>query len=308
MSRNDTWMPLYIGDYLADTSRLTTEQHGAYLLILMDYWRNGAPPDDDTVLASIAKLSPAQWRKHAPAIRSFFVCEGGLLIQKRADQERAKAGVVSSKRSASGKAGAAKRWGKQDGKSDGNKIANAIANAIPEPWQNDAPSQSQSPIQKEESARNASIAERAPDDEPPETQGHAPTPAGAVCQAMRRAGLQATNPGDPRLLALIEQGATLPEFEGIAAEAVSKGKGWAWVLTVLPARRIEAAAIALPPAQQADPMAWTVSRRGVITRACELGIGPWDESNAAAGTGPSWPEYRAEVIAADAAQRQGIAA
>lgn len=311
MSRNDTWMPLYIGDYLADTSRLTTEQHGAYLLILMDYWRNGAPPDDDTVLASIAKLSPAQWRKHAPAIRALFICEGGLLIQKRADQERSKAGVVSSKRSASGKAGAAKRWGKQDGKSDGNKIANAIANASSEPWQNDAPSQSQSPIQKEESARNASSAERAPDDEPPETQGQTPTPAGAVCQAMRRAGLQATNPGDPRLLALIEQGATLPEFEGIAAEAVSKGKGWAWVLTVLPARRIEAAAIALPPAQkaqQADPMAWASTRRGVTDRAVSLGIGAWDESNAAAGTGPSWPEYRSEVIAADAAQRQGVAA
>src|SRR5271163_2906709 len=96
----DIWMPLYIGDYLADTSRLTTEQHGAYLLLLMDYWRNGPPLDEDEELATITKLSITQWRKHAPKIRSLFQSIDGKLHQKRAEEERQKAGLVSSKRSA----------------------------------------------------------------------------------------------------------------------------------------------------------------------------------------------------------------
>lgn len=149
--KNDTWMPLYIGDYLADTSRLTTEQHGAYLLILMDYWRNGPPLDDDEELATIAKLSPQQWRKHAPKIRALFRSEDGRLVQKRAEQERERAGLISSKRREAGKQGAAKRWGKDDGKPDGKGIANAMANGIAngmaypssEAWQSDRPSQSQ---------------------------------------------------------------------------------------------------------------------------------------------------------------------
>jgi len=57
----DIWMPLYVADYLSATSRLTTEQHGAYLLLLMDYWKNGAPPNNDAVLAQITKLSPDAW-------------------------------------------------------------------------------------------------------------------------------------------------------------------------------------------------------------------------------------------------------
>ena len=150
--KNDTWMPLYIGDYLADTSRLTTEQHGAYLLILMDYWRNGPPLDDDEELATIAKLSVSQWRKHAPKIRALFAPVEGRLVQKRAEQERERAGLISNKRREAGKQGAAKRWGKEGDKPDGKEVANAMANGIAngmadpssEPWQNDRPSQSQS--------------------------------------------------------------------------------------------------------------------------------------------------------------------
>lgn len=112
-----------------------------------------------------------------------------------------------------------------------------------------------------------------------QAEGFTPTPAGAVCRAMRQAGLQQTNPGDPRLLALLEQGATEAEFAGLAAEAAGKGKGWAWVLAVLQARRAEAAAIALappapPPATTVPSNAAAESQRYLAEQAAHKGAAP----------------------------------
>lgn len=91
MARSTTWMPLYIGDYLADTARLTVAQHGAYLLLIMDYWRNGPPPDDDATLARIIGATGAEWRKLRPAIVGFFSVIDGRWHHKRIDAERQKA-------------------------------------------------------------------------------------------------------------------------------------------------------------------------------------------------------------------------
>lgn len=140
----------------------------------------------------------------------------------------------------------------------------------------------------------------APADPPPEANGHAPTPAGLVCRAMRRAGLLSVNPGDPRLLALLAQGATEVEFVAIATEAVEKRKGWPWVLAVLQSRRAEAAEIALAPPPAVDPMAWAETQSGVNDRAARLGLEAWD------GIRP-WASYRRHVIAAHTAAQGATA-
>ena len=72
MADTDTWMPLYVDDYLGDTQRFNTEQHGAYILLIMDYWRNGPPPDDDGVLAQITRLDRTRWRKHRSILSTKF--------------------------------------------------------------------------------------------------------------------------------------------------------------------------------------------------------------------------------------------
>jgi len=56
--KTDIWMPVFIGDYLADTMHLSTEQHGAYLLLLFSSMAPRAPlHDDDAALAQITGLS-----------------------------------------------------------------------------------------------------------------------------------------------------------------------------------------------------------------------------------------------------------
>jgi uncharacterized protein YdaU (DUF1376 family) len=92
MSSGNGWMPLYIGDYLADTMELDAAQHGAYLLLLMFYWRNGPLPVEDAKLAQIARTDLRIWKKTVgPIVKAFFRESGGRLHQKRADQELAKA-------------------------------------------------------------------------------------------------------------------------------------------------------------------------------------------------------------------------
>jgi uncharacterized protein YdaU (DUF1376 family) len=108
----DIWMPLYIADYLSATSRLTTEQHGAYLLLIMDYWKNGAPPDNDQVLAQITKLSPDAWSNARTMLKAFFQVQDGLWIQHRIESEMVKAQHNKQVNVKRGKAGAEARWSK----------------------------------------------------------------------------------------------------------------------------------------------------------------------------------------------------
>lgn len=104
--RPTAFMPLWIGDYLADTTHLNTEQHGAYLLLLMAYWRRGGPlPADDQYLCRIAGVTIYKWRTLRSTIAAFFAEEGGQWVSKRADEELAKAESKYGKRAEAGRKG-----------------------------------------------------------------------------------------------------------------------------------------------------------------------------------------------------------
>lgn len=100
-------MPLFIGDYHRDTGRLTTLEHGAYLLLIMAYWAEGSPlPDDDADLAAITKADHATWRRLRPRIARFFQIGEGLWRHGRIDAELGKA----QRRMTKAQAAAEARW------------------------------------------------------------------------------------------------------------------------------------------------------------------------------------------------------
>ena len=99
---NRPWMPLYVGDYLGDTGHLTTAQHGAYLLLMMHYWRKGELPDDDRQLSKITKLPLKTWCEYRAILQDFFY---DRWKHKRIDAELEKMMRVSLKRSIAGQKG-----------------------------------------------------------------------------------------------------------------------------------------------------------------------------------------------------------
>ncbi|EFQ6907328.1 DUF1376 domain-containing protein [Escherichia coli] len=69
------YMQLYIADYLADTMHLSAEEHGAYLLLMFNYWQTGKPIPKNR-LAKIARLTNERWADVEPSLREFF-CDNG---------------------------------------------------------------------------------------------------------------------------------------------------------------------------------------------------------------------------------------
>lgn len=99
----------YQADFVSGTLTFTTEEVGAYILLMCHCWDKGLIPSDLRLIARIARLSPQRMRSTWAALSSKFIAVEGGLIQPRLERERAKQQLWREKSAAGGRNTQAKR-------------------------------------------------------------------------------------------------------------------------------------------------------------------------------------------------------
>lgn len=112
------YMQLYIADYLADTMHLSTEEHGAYLLLMFNYWQTGRAIPKNR-LAKIARVSSERWGAVEESLKEFFTDNGTEWGHKRIEDDLAAVRETLAKRSAAGKASVQSRRNRKETESTG---------------------------------------------------------------------------------------------------------------------------------------------------------------------------------------------
>ena len=167
--KSASWMAFYVGDYVKNTLKLTTQQHGAYLLLILACWQGeGSVEGDDETLACITKLSMADWLGARTKLASYFEVTPEKWTHRRVLEELADATRVRRERSVAGQRGAARRW-EGHGEPKAEPLADGSQNDAPSPSPSPSPSQSSSPSPSPEV--RASSARLIPEDwQPAETE------------------------------------------------------------------------------------------------------------------------------------------
>lgn len=231
---NNLYMAFHPGDYLADTAHLSTLEHGAYLLLIMNYWQRGEPlPADEKKLRGIARLTAEEWDAVREAILEFFTVQGGVLRHKRIDNElersRAKSDKAraSAERSHSGRRANAKRSHVQNDANAERTLSETSANAERSQSERDAnQDQDQNQDQKNEAIASSSSAD------------DAKIPISEMVRRLEQATGWSNLPGEGAIQSLVDEGHSfedriLPLARDEAARRDGPPRGWAYLATVV---------------------------------------------------------------------------
>jgi uncharacterized protein YdaU (DUF1376 family) len=103
-------MQLYVADYLADTAHLKAIEHGAYLLLIMNYWQTGKPLNNSNErLTNVARMSKEEWSASKETLQEFFKVDGDTWTHLRIEADLFEVNSKATKASDAGKKSAEAR-------------------------------------------------------------------------------------------------------------------------------------------------------------------------------------------------------
>lgn len=100
------WYARYVGDYMKKTQNLSMVEHGAYTLLLDYYYSTGEPiPANAEQMHRICRaFAPVEQQAVQTIINKYFVLDGDVYRNSKADEELLKRSQISEKRSNAAKA------------------------------------------------------------------------------------------------------------------------------------------------------------------------------------------------------------
>ena len=249
--------PHHIGDFNNATRHLTRVERSLYRDLIELYYDAEQPLNRD--IGKLARRVLASSDEERVALEivldEFFTLEEDGWHNTRCDAEIEKYRGSVEQASRAGKASAAKRYNNKatsvqrpsnDRSTNQNQNQNQNQGNTPLAPQGGAPDGAGGVEQAADelgfaAQDDAAVADDAAAELPP-SAGSACTTAGSVCLALKAAGIADTNPGNPKLRALIAAGADLQEFVGAAQDAAARGNPrFAYVLGSVAGERQRAA-------------------------------------------------------------------
>ena len=235
------YYPFHIGDFRSGTVNMTRQARWIYRDLLDVYYDTEGPLTDDfeALCDSVGVESEDERRIVERLLRFKFVkCDDGYRNEV-CDRVIAEYKLKAETAKANGKRGGRPR---KQSVSD-EKPSWFQSGSDPQPTGVPAETGSQT---NQEPITNNQIT--------PSNEGVARTLQGEACMAMKAAGMAGVNPSHPKLTALLEAGITVPELVAAAADAVAKGKPFAYALASAEGRRRDAATAPLPSVQPDAPV------------------------------------------------------
>ena len=280
----------HIGDYTKKAAHLTLLEHGIYVRLMDVYYTREEGLPEDKAARLISARSKEELQALARVLEEFFDLVDGMWMQNRCEEEIAAASAQADANRSNGKKG-----GRPKGKKTEPEPINYPLGFDPVN-ENNLSQTPDSRLQTKDLTHRAST-------QPEFGAGESvePTPVGALSMAMRSFGVM-SNPADPRLMAIADQGVAVETVKA-ACEQAKRSKpnepiGPAYVIAIL--ERWAKEASELKTAGAAKPVAVGSTPQPAPSRK--------PQGNEPKGTDESYDEWQARVDAFETARRRNQAA